>query len=73
MYMCEYIYFCFRLIRFNKRFRALINAFGLVLPRIIDITVLLFLIYYFFAIIAMECFSGEVYQHCCKSVILIVY
>ena len=59
----------YRLVRFNKRFRAIFNTLALVLPRIISIIVLLMLIYYFFAIIGMEAFNGAVEQNCCKLVL----
>ncbi|XP_065919465.1 two pore channel protein 1-like isoform X2 [Dysidea avara] len=55
-----------RLIRFNKRLRAIYNTLAILFPQIINIVVLLMLIYYFYAIIGMEILSGEVEPGCCN-------
>ncbi|XP_065889561.1 two pore channel protein 1-like isoform X2 [Dysidea avara] len=57
----------FRLIRFNKRLRAIFNTLAVLTPRIISIVILLILVYYFYAIIGMEIFSGDVYEGCCNT------
>ena len=67
VYVCMYLFF--RLIRFNSRTRAIINAVAMVAPRIFHIAALMMSIFYAFAIIGMECFDGKVYQHCCKLVV----
>ena len=63
------VIFLYRLVRFNKRFRAIFNTLAVLLPQIISTIVLLLLIYYFFAIIGMEAFSEAPLIHCCKLVI----
>ena len=63
------MYLFVRLIRFNSRTRAIINAVAMVAPRIFHIAALMMSIFYAFAIIGMECFDGKVYQHCCKLVV----
>ena len=54
-----------RLVRFNKRLRAIFNTLAVLLPQIINIILLLILIYYFFAIIGMEIFHDQVEPGCC--------
>ena len=56
----------YRLIRFNKRLKAIFNTLAILTPRIISIMILLILVYYFYAIIGMEVFRGKVYQGCCN-------
>ena len=78
MYVCMYVIVTitnalkhelfYRLVRFNKRFRAIFNTLAVLLPRIISIIILLLIIFYFFAIIGMESFEGKVYKGCCKLV-----
>ena len=64
-----YVLFLYRLVRFNKRFRAIFNTLAVLVPQIISTIVLLIVIYYFFAIIGMEAFSGALLKYCCKLVI----
>ncbi|XP_065892686.1 two pore calcium channel protein 1-like isoform X2 [Dysidea avara] len=56
-----------RLIRFNKRLRAIFNTLVILMPRIISIVVLLLLMYYFYAIIGMEFFAHKVNPGCCGN------
>ncbi|XP_065892689.1 two pore calcium channel protein 1-like isoform X2 [Dysidea avara] len=56
-----------RLIRFNKRLRAIFNTLVILMPRIISTVALLVLMYYFYAIIGMEFFAHKVNPGCCSN------
>ena len=57
----------YRLIRFNKRLRAIFNTLVILMPRIISTVALLVLMYYFYAIIGMEFFAHKVNPGCCSN------
>ena len=56
----------YRLVRLNKRFRAIFSTLAVLLPQILNIILLLLLIYYFFAIIGMEIFQDAFDDGCCR-------
>ena len=59
----------FRLVRFNQRSRAITNIIAQIIPRIFSVFLLFLIVYYFFAVIGMQTFNGEVFKGCCKLVI----
>ena len=63
--------FCFfrllTLFRMKKRFRDVFGVTVILMPRLISAVVVLYLIYYFFAIIGMECFGHLSLENCCKN------
>jgi hypothetical protein len=62
--------FFFRLLtlfRMKKRFRDVFGVTVILMPRLISAVVVLNLIYYFFAIIGMECFGHLSLYNCCKN------
>lgn len=55
------------LFRMKKRFRDVFGVTVILMPRLISAVVVLYLIYYFFAIIGMECFGHLSLENCCKN------
>lgn len=63
-----------RVLRLKRRFRDIGSTTIALLPRLANITVLLIVVYYFFAIIGIECLNGTVYRGCWLAVhVAIVY
>ena len=57
----------FSLIRLKRRYRELMNTMAFLAPRLVSFLVLIFIIYYCFAIIGMEFLFQKVEQGCCKD------
>ena len=55
------------LFRMKRRFRDVFGVTIILLPRLISAIIVLYLIYYFFAIIGMECFGKLELINCCKN------
>ena len=51
----------------KRRFRDVFGVTIILLPRLISAIIVLYLIYYFFAIIGMECFGKLELINCCKN------
>lgn len=51
----------------KKRFRDVFGTAVILMPRLISAANVLLLIYYFFAIIGMECFGGMDLKNCCVN------
>ncbi|KAL7637372.1 UNVERIFIED_CONTAM: hypothetical protein RMT77_012100 [Armadillidium vulgare] len=56
-----------RLLRVRQRYRDIFQTFAILLPRIGSTVIVIFIIYYFFAIVGMECFSMYDMKNCCKN------
>jgi two pore calcium channel protein 1 len=54
-----------RIIRLKKRYRDIMNTMVILIPRLISVSLLLIVIFYFFAIVGMEAFQYQVAQGCC--------
>lgn len=59
----------FRLLQIKKRYRDVLGTLFVILPRMFNVGVLIILLYYFFAIIGMECFAFDIGPGpgCCKT------
>merc|ERR1719319_93808 len=56
-----------RILRIKKRFRDVFGTAGILVPQLFSVSVVMFLIYYFFAIIGMELFSKYDLKNCCQN------
>ncbi len=54
------------LLRMKRRFRDVFGTAVILVPRLSSAVLVLMLVYYFFAIIGMECFHGVELINCCK-------
>ncbi|XP_077995596.1 two pore channel protein 1-like [Glandiceps talaboti] len=56
-----------RLFKIKKRYRDVMDTLFVLLPRMVSVAIVLLIMYYFFAIIGMECFSEIQLKNCCKN------
>ncbi|XP_072043835.1 two pore channel protein 1-like [Amphiura filiformis] len=56
-----------RLFKIKKRYRDVMGTLYVLIPRMSSVGVTLIIIYYFYAIIGMECFGGVKLKNCCKN------
>ena len=61
-----------QLLRIKKSYRDIFNTVAILTPRFASASVVLFVIYYFFAILGMECFSHLTLQlrNCCNDTLV---
>ncbi|XP_062513296.1 two pore channel protein 1-like [Corticium candelabrum] len=57
----------FRLFQIKQRYRDVLGTLFALLPRMFNVGLLIILLYFFFAIIGMECFSFLLYPGCCTK------
>ena len=55
---------CNRVLRLKRRFSDITTTTIELLPRLTNIALLIVVVYYFFAIIGIECLNGRVYRGC---------
>ncbi|XP_071790581.1 two pore channel protein 1-like isoform X1 [Asterias amurensis] len=56
-----------RLFKIKKRYRDVFGTFYVLLGRMLSVGIVLVVMYYFYAIIGMECFSDVELMNCCKN------
>lgn len=56
-----------RVLRIKKRFRDVFGTAAILVPQLFSVSIVMILIYYFFAIIGMELFSQYDLKNCCKN------
>lgn len=56
----------FKLFKMKKRYRDIIGTVALLMPLIKSAFIVMMVVYYFFAIIGMELFSGYDMKNCCQ-------
>ena len=57
-------YFSNRLLKYKRRYARYLEALEMVMPRLVDVVLLMSMIYYFFAVIGMEYLHGVVHKGC---------
>jgi two pore calcium channel protein 1 len=58
-----------RLFKLKKRYRNVFGTLFILIPPMTSVALVMLLLYYFFAIIAMEIFSGVKLRNCCNGTI----
>ena len=56
-----------RLVLFRRRYRDLMTTMVAQASRLLSVFILIFIIYYAFAIVGMEFFAYRVYEGCCNT------
>jgi two pore calcium channel protein 1 len=57
----------FRILQVRKRYYNIMNTMFTLFHRLLSVCLVLFVMYYFFAIIGMEVFSGKLFVGCCEN------
>uniref|UniRef100_A0A2R5L484 Putative two pore calcium channel protein n=1 Tax=Ornithodoros turicata TaxID=34597 RepID=A0A2R5L484_9ACAR len=62
-----------RLFKLRKRYHDVLGTVFILMPRFTSVSLVLIIVYYFFAIIGIECFAGYRMEDCCRNTTVELY